>query len=653
MEQEFNLNMKTTFLFFVIILTSTHISYSQIDLPTLISNAEKAVCYIETFDENNKSLKIGTGFFIDEIGTCVTNYHVLEGSKRISITTIDNKKFNIGEILKSSKEYDIVVFKIITSEKINYLKINKKLPLKGESIVTIGNPMGLNWSASEGIISSIRSTKHINIMQITAPISQGNSGCPVLNRDGDVIGIAAFQLIKGQNLNFALHIGTLDSIKSNDAMFESVPYLVALPSDFEIAKNHIDSLLKLTSYPLHTGVKISEAEVELYLNKFIESYPKSAFGYIKKASWYSKLLEYDKAYGMYSKAIEIEPNYAESYFERANFLRFWSYGFMGNKVNEKMQIAINDLKKYGSFSLATQFKSYSLLASCYEEREEYLKAIEYETKNIDHCVKNGNKGIANLYVSRGLMYWALKNYQKANEDLDKAITLSPNCYTFNWKARILIDNEEYAEASKFLKDSCLTNYEDYYYKSLVLVKIDGDLEKAKFYIDESIKILLDYNSSGTAQKYEMEKYYRLSAFIHDELNEPIETLKLLNKMLELNGELSKDYSFCKWMIDTKCSTEDYIGMLKDVNILIESFPNKADLFDDKGLCLYLMSDYVGAIRALNKAIELNPKNGYSYRIRGLSKYLSKDKTGACADWSKAGELGEYKAYEHIKEYCNL
>jgi len=643
--------MKTIFLFFVFLFVNIHICFSQIDLPTLISHAEKAVCYIETFDENDKPLKIGTGFFIDESGTCVTNYHVLEESKSIKITTIDSKKFEIAEIIKSSKEYDIVVFKIATSGKVNYLKINRKLPMKGESIVTIGNPMGLNWSASEGIISSIRNTKYINVMQITAPISEGNSGCPVLNKDGDVIGIATFQLIKGQNLNFALHISTLDSIKSNDAMFENVPYLVALPTDFEIAKNHIDSLLELTSYPLRTGVKITETEVELYLNKFIESYPKSAFGYIKKASWFSKLFKYEKAFVMYSKAIEVEPNYAESYFERARFLCFWSSGFMDDKHNEKMEIAINDLKKYGSFSPATQFKSYSLLASCYEEREEYLKAIEYETKHIDQCVKNGNKGIDNSYVSRGLMYRALKNYQKANEDLDRAIAIAPNCYTFNWKASILIENEEYAEASKFLKDSCLTSYGDYYDKSLVLLKIDGDLEKAKMYIEESIMILEDYVTKGITKKDKLDKYYRLSAYLHEITDEPIETLRLLNKMKEVNPELEKDYDFSKWLVDTKYSNKDFLGTLKNVNLLIESFPERADLFETKGLSLCMIDDYIGAIKAFSKAIEISPKDGNLYRLRGLSKYYSNDKTGACEDWSKAGELGEYKAYDNIKEYC--
>ncbi len=68
--------------------------------------------------------------------------------------------------------------------------------------------------------------------------------------------------------------------------------------------------------------------------------------------------------------------------------------------------------------------------------------------------------------------------------------------------------------------------------------------------------------------------------------------------------------------------------------------------------MFSLSDYVGAIKAFNKAIELNPKEGNLYRMRGLTKYYCKDKSGDCIDWSKAGEFGNYKAYVHIKEYCN-
>lgn len=642
--------MKTIFLFSLTLWFSILTCNSQIDLPTLISNSEKAVCYIETYDENDKPLKIGTGFFIDENGTCVTNYHVLEESKKVRITTIDKKTFEIAEIIKSSKEYDVVVFKIITSDRINYLKINRKIPMKGESIVTIGNPMGLNWSASEGIISSIRDNEHICIMQITAPISQGNSGCPVLNREGDVVGIAAFQLTKGQNLNFALHISTIDSIKSNDAMFEDTPYSIALPTDLEIAKNHLDSIVKMTLIKAENSIQ--DSKTLNYIDSFIDMYPKLAFGYIKMGEYLRYKWEFEKAFKMYSKAIEIESNNPESYYERAIFLIYNSYPFMADKLKEKMQIAINDLNNYGSFSPETLLKSYSVLASCYRERKEYLKAIEYETKYIDHRVKSGDRGIDNSYLKRGLMYWELNNYQKANDDLDKAIELSPTCENFMWKARILIDNEKYSEASKFLKDSCLTNYGDYYNKALVLVRIDGDLEKAKIYIEESIKIMEDYTTKGIAKKEELEKYYRLGAEIYQAIEEPIETLKFLNKIIEVNPKLKMDYDFSTWIIDAKYSAKDYLGTLKDVNGLIESYPNKMELFETKGYCLFSLSDYVGAIKAFDKAIELNPKVGNLYRMRGVSKFYNSDNSGACVDWSKAGELGEYKAYDHIKEYCN-
>jgi len=75
----------------------------------------------------------------------------------------------------------------------------------GERIIVYGSPLGLEKTVSDGIVSAIREVPgHGTLIQITAPISPGSSGSPVLNMKGEVIGIATFQFIKGKNLNFAI-----------------------------------------------------------------------------------------------------------------------------------------------------------------------------------------------------------------------------------------------------------------------------------------------------------------------------------------------------------------------------------------------------------------------------------------------------------------
>jgi len=184
------------------------------------------------------------------------------------------------------------------------------------------------------------------------------------------------------------------------------------------------------------------------------------------------------------------------------------------------------------------------------------------------------------------------------------------------------------------------------------MKIDGDMNNAEYYINKSIGLAEEYVSNKIIEEIELEQYYRLRAIIFYINENYVDGLRDLNNILRINPSLKSDYTISKWIVDIKFQLNDYLGCLKDLNSLIESNPDKPDLFEMKGLTLSNLNDEIGAIKAFSKAIELKPQDGRFYRLRGLSKYYSDDKSGACSDWSKAGELGEFKAYEHIKEYCN-
>lgn len=94
---------------------------------------------------------------------------------------------------------------------------SETLPEIGEKIYAVGNPKGLNGTFSEGIISGVRDIQANNILQITAPISPGSSGGPVLNSSGQVVGIAFSSYSSGQNLNFAIPVKYLLNLKSKIA----------------------------------------------------------------------------------------------------------------------------------------------------------------------------------------------------------------------------------------------------------------------------------------------------------------------------------------------------------------------------------------------------------------------------------------------------
>ena len=147
----------------------------------------------------------GSGFFIDK-NTLVTNYHCVVGADAIEIK-VANKDgiFKGAKVVKASEDYDLAIIR--TKQDFPYLKIDSIGKEKvGSKIYAIGNPRGLEGTISDGILSGKRENEGIEYLQITAPISPGNSGGPVLNEKGEVIGVSTFTFKNSQNLNFAMPI---------------------------------------------------------------------------------------------------------------------------------------------------------------------------------------------------------------------------------------------------------------------------------------------------------------------------------------------------------------------------------------------------------------------------------------------------------------
>lgn len=207
-----NMFRKSIIFFCMICLTSCSIK-------STIDNAEKAVFTIYTYDKFGAPNGIGSGFFIDKTGIGLTNYHVLDGAVKAYIKTYDEQSYEIKEILMSDKNKDIAKFKInnVNNKKVPFLTLSSSNYERGDEIIVIGSPLDLTNSVTMGIISALRAdSKYGDVIQISAPISPGNSGSPVLTKSGKVIGIATYNRIGGQNLNFAITAKDIDQITSND-----------------------------------------------------------------------------------------------------------------------------------------------------------------------------------------------------------------------------------------------------------------------------------------------------------------------------------------------------------------------------------------------------------------------------------------------------
>jgi serine protease Do len=138
--------------------------------------------------------QVGTGFLIDPSGTIVTNKHVIAGAFRITVTLFDQSQWH-AKVLAAAQLLDLAVLKIDVGHPLPFLKFADSDRARiGDPLIVIGNPLGLGTSVSSGIISALHrdlsNTPIDDYIQTDAAINHGNSGGPVLDRDGEVLGVA-------------------------------------------------------------------------------------------------------------------------------------------------------------------------------------------------------------------------------------------------------------------------------------------------------------------------------------------------------------------------------------------------------------------------------------------------------------------------------
>ncbi|HEV3112831.1 MAG TPA: trypsin-like peptidase domain-containing protein [Candidatus Binataceae bacterium] len=180
------------------------------DLKALVKRAGPAVVTITTYDSKERQLGLGSGFFVSKDAVILTNHHVLEGATSAEVQMHDGSTHRVAALLADDPVSDLTEVIVLLDDSTPFLHFAHQGPEVGERIVVIGSPLGLQQTVSEGIVSAVPQERREIVdftpatLQITAPISEGSSGGPVLNLEGEVVGVAAAFLNKGQGLNFAV-----------------------------------------------------------------------------------------------------------------------------------------------------------------------------------------------------------------------------------------------------------------------------------------------------------------------------------------------------------------------------------------------------------------------------------------------------------------
>jgi S1-C subfamily serine protease len=184
-------------------LTNTDENTAEIKV---IASTVKSVVLISTFDDDGNSLKEGSGFIVSTDGRILTNYHVIAGAHSALVKLSDGSYFPVDGVVAFSETTDLALLKV-SGTNLPTLKIeNKDNVIVGERVIAVGSPLGLQNTVSDGIVSAVRDEDGTKWIQTTAPISPGNSGGPLLNLDGKVVGVITARIVGGENLNLAIPI---------------------------------------------------------------------------------------------------------------------------------------------------------------------------------------------------------------------------------------------------------------------------------------------------------------------------------------------------------------------------------------------------------------------------------------------------------------
>ncbi len=160
---------------------------------------------------------LGSGFIFASDGQVLTNAHVIEHARRIQVTLADGRKFDAG-LVGSDKNVDVAVLRIGA----DHLPVAElgRTPLRvGQLVLAVGNPYGLNWTVTAGVVSALGRTleapgvpKMSNLIQTDTPINPGNSGGPLVDSMGRVVGITTAMMPMAQGLSFSVPLDTVTTV---------------------------------------------------------------------------------------------------------------------------------------------------------------------------------------------------------------------------------------------------------------------------------------------------------------------------------------------------------------------------------------------------------------------------------------------------------
>lgn len=318
--------------------------------------------------------EVGSGFFFHKDGYILTNYHVIEQSENIWCVLSDGSRFR-AEILGEDPLCDIAILRLDTSKPLNLnaVSFGKSASLnQGQFVLALGNPGGLKNSFSFGVISHTQrylppvsfeltgySSGEMNTwLQIDTPINQGNSGGPLFNLEGEVIGINTRTMINLQNVSFALpidvvkeNIQSLMTQKSVERAFIGIIFREIPSRSNGVLVAHVLKGSPADRAGFQQEDVLLEAGPYKFSAKSLEDLPNVFFKMSQFPS--NKVTKFLVERRQNRVTLEVTPRLRESYDNQLSYFSMW--GFTGIPITEGFRNYLGDVtSEYGLYVTTTE-----------------------------------------------------------------------------------------------------------------------------------------------------------------------------------------------------------------------------------------------------------------------------------------------------------
>ncbi len=252
----------------VAVLISMWLSSAKEAETVSISDLSNRVLYLEVYDKDGEKFGYASGFLINDRRTLVTNYHVIEDAYTMkAFPSGSNRGMSVGTVLAYDEDADLAILQCDYITGVEPLVLGDSSEVKqGDRVYASGYPLGMSNTLSDGIISSVYTDEYdVDILQITAAISEGSSGGALMNEDGEVIGVVAASYVYGENMNIATTSNTVKELLETGQQEQSLEAFYMRKCPQLLFEDYYPCVRMISAYPEDETKKADWEDAELAL----------------------------------------------------------------------------------------------------------------------------------------------------------------------------------------------------------------------------------------------------------------------------------------------------------------------------------------------------------------------------------------------------